>query len=101
MIVEAERMKYRGVLCFHCRRPIPLSARIANVDASLRRVNRSPIEELGPRVFALRCRVCQEEGLYSESHFVDCDGLPLPRSMAPRRGSLPSRLQKHISRNAS
>jgi hypothetical protein len=83
MVSEAV-MKYRGVLCFHCQRPIPLSARIANVDAKMRRGDLTNLEEVGPRAFALRCRSCHKEGLYFGTQFIDCEGEPPSRQFSSK-----------------
>lgn len=94
-------MKYRGVLCWHCQRPIPLSARIASVEAKLRRGDLTHAEELGPRAFALRCRSCHREGLYFGSQFIDCEGTPPSRQFGSKRGSSHSRMASEIARAAT
>jgi hypothetical protein len=83
MVSEAV-MKYRGVLCYHCQKPIPLSARVASVDAKLRRGDLTNQEELGPRAFALRCRSCHREGLYFGTQFIDCEGEPPSRKFSSK-----------------
>jgi hypothetical protein len=100
-MVSETVMKYRGVLCFHCHRPIPLSARIASVEAKLRRGDLTNLEDLGPRAFALRCRSCHKEGLYSGTQFIDCEGTPPPRAFSPKPGYSQSRLTSEVPRAAN
>lgn len=94
-------MKYRGVLCWRCQKPIPLSARIASVEAKLRRGDLTHVEELGPRAFALRCRSCHREGLYFGSQFIDCEGTPLSRESGSKRSSSHSHTTSEIARAAN
>jgi hypothetical protein len=94
-------MKYRGVLCFHCHRPIPLSARVASVDAKLRRGDLTNAEEIGPRAFSLRCRSCHREGMYFGTQFIDCEGEPPSRQLSPRSASREFRLSNEAARAAS
>ncbi len=68
--------RYRGVLCVHCRQPIPLPAAIVRKHAERKSSASSEVIELGPRAFALRCRDCHGEGLYAESKFIEREGLP-------------------------
>jgi hypothetical protein len=86
MIQEAIK-KYRGVLCLHCRQPIPLPAAVTRRVAEGGEKGQDFFSEMGPRVFTLRCRACHGEGLYAESKFVDCEGTPRTRFMASRKAS--------------
>jgi hypothetical protein len=79
-MVQDSRERYRGVLCLHCRQPIPLPAAIERKQAERNSSALSEAIELGPRAFALRCRACHGEGLYAESKFIECEGLPRLRT---------------------
>jgi hypothetical protein len=83
MVQEAKK-QYRGVLCIHCRQPIPLPSNVYRRAASREDESSAMDHDPGPRVFTLRCRVCQEEGLYTESKFIDCEGTP--RTRATQKG---------------
>jgi hypothetical protein len=74
MIVEAKQ-QYRGVLCLHCHQPIPLSSSTAANEEGFGEQQPSGGNELivrslsvrsfTERSFAMRCRVCEGEGLYT------------------------------------
>jgi len=81
------KQQYRGVLCIHCRQPIPLPATVSRRAVEPEGGESSNAHGLEPRVFTLRCRVCQEEGLYTESKFIDCEGAPRARVARSRKTS--------------
>ena len=65
MIHEATHDVYRGVLCFRCMEPIPVSSKLAGPWGE------SNCQELNPTYsFPLRCRVCEEEGIYLSATFM-------------------------------
>lgn len=76
MIAEAKQ-QYRGVLCTHCRQPIPLSP-----SAELKeRESKERPSDLGEFFsITLRCRVCHDEGIYTQSDVIDLDGAPRKRN---------------------
>jgi hypothetical protein len=84
---QEAKQQYRGVLCIHCRQPIPLPTTVTRQPAATKDENSSNVDDAEPRVFTLRCRVCQEEGLYTESKFIDCEGTPRARASRSRKGS--------------
>ena len=86
MIQEAKQ-QYRGVLCIHCRQPIPLPTTVSRRAAEHEGMESGEAQDHGPRVFTLRCRVCGEEGLYSESKFIDCEGAPRTRTSRQGKSS--------------
>ena len=71
MIAEAEKQQYRGVLCIHCRQPIPLSASLVRKEKEMRESEPSEMSELTSRSFNLRCRACHGEALYTEADTID------------------------------
>jgi hypothetical protein len=84
MIVEAKH-QYRGVLCLHCRQPIPLSPFAAGKECGFKQQEASCRDESAVlsftvSSFTLRCRVCEGEGLYTALDVIDCDGTPKLRS---------------------
>lgn len=100
MIQEAKQY-YRGVLCLHCRQPIPLPAGVKRRDAEGKEAQAVLGDDFGPRVFTLRCRACQGEGLYTESKFIDCEGTPRMRHTQPRKASPMSSRPGGLSRAAN
>jgi hypothetical protein len=87
MTHEAPKQVYRGVLCFYCHQPIPISAAAAHRENKLRPGEMSTAHELGSCAFALRCRACEREGLYAESNFKDFEGTPRVRTRRPQPSS--------------
>jgi len=94
MIVGAKQ-QYRGVLCLHCHQPIPLSSSTAanekglaeqqpsgSDEFTLRSVKVRPFTE---RSFAMRCRACEGEGLYTGSDVIACDGTMRTRISRARK----------------
>jgi hypothetical protein len=100
MIQEAKK-QYRGVLCTHCRQPIPLPSSVARQIASHGDGSSAAEHDPGPRVFTLRCRVCQEEGLYTESKFIDCEGTPRTRASQKGKTSQLLKDERKLSRAAN
>lgn len=81
MIATEEKavQSYRGVLCGHCRQPIPLPGiveRLATADAE------SPSASGNIRSFHLRCRVCEREKTYHTGDIAEFEGAPRTRSQA-------------------
>jgi hypothetical protein len=76
---ETDIQHYRGVVCGHCRQPIPLPGiveRLAAADAE------SPAVDRNIRSFHLRCRVCEREKTYHTGDIVEFEGVPRPRAKA-------------------
>ena len=84
-MVQASQERYRGVLCLHCRQPIPLPAAIVRRQAERKNNVSGEGVDVGPRAFALRCRACHGEGLYAESRFIECEGSPRLRATLRNR----------------
>ena len=94
MLVEAKQ-HYRGVLCLHCHQPIPLSSSTAaneggfgeqpTTDSSELIVRSLSVRSFTERSFAMRCRACEGEGLYTGSDVIACDGKPRTRVSRERK----------------
>jgi hypothetical protein len=78
MIAELIR-SYRGVLCSRCRQPIPVSAKIASLQDE-----HEHRETQAPHAFTLRCRFCEEEGIYAIGDVRILDGEPRLRVLRAR-----------------
>ncbi|HLV94585.1 MAG TPA: hypothetical protein VKS44_05295 [Candidatus Acidoferrales bacterium] len=79
MTEETTAQRYRGVLCGHCRQPIPLPGivdRLASAEAG------SASDERSVRSFHLRCRVCEREKTYHMGDITEFEGTPRVRSRA-------------------
>jgi len=94
MIVEAKQ-QYRGVLCLHCHQPIPLSSSTAANEGGFGEqptsggdaliVRSLSVRSFTERSFAMRCRACEGEGLYTGSDVIACDGTPRTRISRARK----------------
>lgn len=100
MIQEAKQT-YRGVLCVHCRLPIPVPAKVARQESKAANDESSKGEDLGPRVFTLRCRVCEGEGMYAEAKFLDVEGTPRARIAPNKKGPQPLKQSEKFTRAAN
>ena len=72
MTIETEHSTFRGVVCLHCKAPIPVPAIVSSLQASAS-------EEIGssPRksqVFNVRCPSCHKEKPYRMREIVDFEG---------------------------
>ena len=100
-MVQEERKHYRGVLCLHCRQPIPIPASVARKGEQSGNHRPGVPGDLGPRAFSLRCRACHGEALYAESKFVDCEGSPRVRNTSARKPTLVRQHTENLSRAAN
>lgn len=60
----------RAVRCFHCGRPIRVSTFVAQKE-SKSKFSSSTERLFGSRVFALRCRLCEKESIYTMNQVED------------------------------
>jgi hypothetical protein len=73
-IHEPASNTYLGIACSRCREPIPVSAKLAE------RAGQHNCEETdGTHSFPLRCRACNEEGVYAVTEIRDFKGEPMRR----------------------
>jgi hypothetical protein len=100
MIAEASKEQYRGVLCIHCRQPIPLSASQVRKQKEMGESEPTEVTELRSSSFNLRCRACHGEATYNPADTIDCDGAPRVRNTA-RRNPLLRPEPKNLSRAAN
>jgi hypothetical protein len=75
MIAEAMQ-QYRGVLCTHCRQPIPLSPSAELKQIKFKEHRSSGTGDFSVFSITLRCRACHGEGVYTRSDVIDLDGTP-------------------------
>jgi len=90
MTLDTERQSFRGVVCLHCKAPIPVPAIVRNIQETL-------LKELGASrenspAFNLRCSSCHKEKPYRIREIVDFEGEPQPVAPFAQPGSVrPSR----------
>ena len=70
----AELKSYRGVSCFRCGDPIPVSARVASLQDQI-----DQRELHTPHAFVIRCKLCEYESVYPVRHVQWFDGEPRRR----------------------
>jgi hypothetical protein len=76
----AELMKsYRGVVCVWCREPIAVSARVARLLDGFESEQTNP-----PHAFIARCKLCEQENIYSIADVRTFDGEPRRKSPKAR-----------------
>ena len=80
MIQDTTKSPYPGVLCSRCKERIPVAARAALIYEKLKHGEVSLGQGLESRAFVLRCKVCNEEGVYGVEEIHDFEGPPRARA---------------------
>lgn len=78
MFAEAIK-EYRGVLCRRCCQPIPISARVLTLQQEV-----ESRESTAAFAFAVRCRVCDHESVYTSTDVRRMKGEPPLRRLKAR-----------------
>jgi hypothetical protein len=73
MTIETERPTFRGVVCLHCKAPVPVPAIVASLQAAS---EGSESSQRKSQVFNLRCPSCHKEKPYRTREIVDFEGTP-------------------------
>jgi hypothetical protein len=81
MTIETERPTFRGVVCLHCKAPVPVPAIVGTVEDAN---DGTESFQRKSQVFNLRCPSCQKEKPYRTREIVDFEGTP-ERAIAPER----------------
>jgi hypothetical protein len=61
---------FRGVQCRHCGKPVRVPKRVLNHETTA--LVSQPEHSLESKSFALRCRACEKESVYTMDEIVDC-----------------------------
>ena len=73
MTTETERPTFRGVVCLHCKTPIPVPAIVGGSESDS---NGTDFSARKSQVFNLRCPACLKEKPYRTREIVDFEGIP-------------------------
>jgi hypothetical protein len=76
MMTSTERPIFRGVVCLHCKAPVPVPAIVDANEATEDSTRKS-------QVFNLRCPCCHKEKPYRTREIVDFEGTPETASFPP------------------
>ena len=85
MIQEITQSHYCGVLCSRCEERIPVPKRSAELYEELKHGEVSVDQDAKSRAFTLRCKVCNEEGVYGLKGIHEFEGQPRTRASNSRR----------------
>jgi ribosomal protein S27E len=80
VIQEITQSHYLGVLCSRCEERIPVPRRAAVLYEELKRGEVSDGQEVKSRAFTLRCKACNEEGVYEIKEMQEFEGTPRART---------------------
>lgn len=85
MTIETEHPTFRGVVCLHCKAPIPVPAIVGSLQASGNEATES--SQRKSQVFNIRCPQCHKEKPYRTREIVEFEGTTetamTPASPAP------------------
>jgi hypothetical protein len=101
MMIPEIQQHYRGVLCLHCRQPIPISPLIASREAELSGNKAATPQGRKCQVFNIRCAACGKEKPYTTSEIREIPGATSEtyRTM-PASAQLPQPVNKSKTANA-
>jgi hypothetical protein len=74
MTIEKEPTVFRGVVCLHCKTPIPVPAIVSHSQASSS--EEAEVLQKKSQVFNVRCPYCLKEKPYRTREIVDFEGTP-------------------------
>src|SRR5690242_9212628 len=74
MTQEQVQQSYRGVVCLHCKNPIPISPLVASIEAERPQATVGGHQKC--QVFHLRCAACGKEKPYKIDEIRQFDGAP-------------------------
>jgi len=74
MAAVSSSQNFRGVLCRHCGKPVRIPGIVLRKDTACHGQHDACDTHfhLISKVFVLRCRSCEREGIYAMNQIVDC-----------------------------
>jgi len=79
MIQEMTQAHYLGVLCSRCGERIAAPKKVAALYEELKNGETSESQDSISRAFTLRCKACNEEGVYPMEAIREFEGTPRAR----------------------
>ena len=98
MNTETEQHTFRGVVCLHCKAPIPVPAVVGHTGDNLQ--DGAKLPQRNSQVFNVRCPVCHKEKPYWTQESVDIEGTPEIAIFTARPVSVQSYRQSGIAKAA-
>ncbi len=80
MIQEISQIHYLGVVCSRCCARIPVPKKAAALYEEVKHGEMSEGQDVKSRAFTLRCKACDEEGVYAMEAIREFEGPPRARS---------------------
>jgi hypothetical protein len=74
MIQELSQTHYLGVRCTRCKEPIAVPKRVAILFEELRHADEDDHRDVRVRAMTLRCKACDEEGIYGLGQTQEFEG---------------------------
>ncbi len=74
MTMETERHQFRGVVCLHCKAPIPVPAVVGHTKVASH--DGPEVIQANSQVFNVRCPVCYKEKPYWTREILNFEGIP-------------------------
>jgi hypothetical protein len=87
MTQEQIQQSYRGVVCLHCRNPIPISPLVARTESELSANDAAPQRDRKCQVFHLRCVACGKEKPYKIDEIREFEGTPITEASGAQPAS--------------
>jgi len=97
-IEETERQQYRGVVCLHCKAPIPVPSVVGLTRVAPAEDGETPLAN--SQVFNVRCPACHKEKPYWTMEIVNFVGTPDSAIFPVRPASVRSFRQGEIGKAA-
>ena len=100
MTLETETRHFRGVVCLHCKAPIPVPVVVGGTGRPVPEAGQDDLSQSNSLVFALRCPSCHKEKPYRTREIVDFEGSPEVSTPFARPNSVRTPRQNDQSRAA-
>lgn len=80
---ETPQSEFSGVICIHCRKPIPLRTEPPESEDVAQKPPPIVVSSTESPVFLVWCDECLKEAPYATSEIIQCLGARLPENFRP------------------